>query len=190
MRIKGPEYNSWRCMKQHCLNPRNIGWKDYGGRGITVCDRWLLYGFFFMDMGPKPSPKHTLERIDNDGNYEPGNCRWATPVEQQANTKARNAARRVSERLKLKPLSLRSPSNVASLPSWRARAVYLRLISCGLACAGCCNTLTGCLDPASKTSAGERPEMSTPSQEQARKWTVFHMANGSIEARAGELGGL
>lgn len=80
------EYRCWRWMKKRCLNPSSIGWADYGGRGITVCDRWLAdYLNFLTDMGRKPSPVHSLDRIDVNGNYEPSNCKWATLSEQARN---------------------------------------------------------------------------------------------------------
>lgn len=79
-----PTYLSWTAMKGRCRNPANPAWRNYGGRGIGVCDRWLDFANFLADMGVRPDG-HSLERADNDGNYEPGNCRWATASEQRAN---------------------------------------------------------------------------------------------------------
>ncbi len=75
-------YQSWRHMKTRCQNPNCPDYKNYGGRGITVCERWMDFANFLEDMGERPE-NTTLDRINNDGNYEPGNCRWTTPREQR-----------------------------------------------------------------------------------------------------------
>lgn len=80
------EYNIWANMIQRCTNPASQAYNDYGGRGIAVCDRWKgSFEAFYADMGPRPSPDHTLDRRNTDGNYEPGNCRWVTWDVQQNN---------------------------------------------------------------------------------------------------------
>jgi hypothetical protein len=85
-RTRTPEWNSWYAMKSRCVNRNLKGWKDYGGRGITVCDEWLHdFQAFYDHIGPKPGPGYSVDRIDNNGNYEPGNVRWATPLEQNHN---------------------------------------------------------------------------------------------------------
>lgn len=81
-----PEYTAWLAMIDRCTNPKCVGFKRYGGRGITICERWRRdFAAFFADVGPRPAPKHSLDRKDNNGNYEPGNVRWATRTEQNRN---------------------------------------------------------------------------------------------------------
>jgi len=81
------EYNTWENMKSRCYNKNNKCYHYYGGRGIKVCDRWLnSFENFYIDMGKKPTPKHSIDRFpNNNGNYEPSNCRWATQKQQVGN---------------------------------------------------------------------------------------------------------
>ena len=81
-----PEYRAWADIKARCFNPNNKNYSDYGGRGIGVCDRWKnSFNNFFADMGMKPSPKHSIDRIDNNGDYSAKNCKWSTKAEQENN---------------------------------------------------------------------------------------------------------
>ncbi len=77
-----PEYMSWRAMLQRCEDPNATGYENYGGRGIKVCERWHDFAAFFADMGNRPSPDHSIDRLENDLGYEITNCRWATTLEQ------------------------------------------------------------------------------------------------------------
>lgn len=88
-----PTHNSWKNMFARCLNKKQKHFKHYGGRGIKICERWMDFNNFLADMGERPSLKHSIDRIDCSGNYEPGNCRWATQKEQMNNIR-RNKKKR------------------------------------------------------------------------------------------------
>lgn len=82
---KTPEYRIWNSMGQRCMNKNQISYKHYGGRGISVCERWAIFENFIADMGSRPTSDHQIDRINNDGDYEPANCRWATQIENARN---------------------------------------------------------------------------------------------------------
>lgn len=98
-------YGIWAGIIQRCVNPNVKGYPYYGGRGISICDRWRYgegglsgYECFRDDMGARPSLKHSVDRVDNDGNYDPGNCRWATPKQQANNKRPRGSSQAVEAR--------------------------------------------------------------------------------------------
>jgi len=115
-----PEYASWKTMMQRCKNKNKQSYKNYGERGIKVCKRWNSFSCFYEDMGERP-PNATLDRIDNNGNYEPKNCRWATHSEQQ-----RNTSRSVMVTYKNKTLPICSWAEILGLKDntlrWRKRS--------------------------------------------------------------------
>jgi hypothetical protein len=94
-----PTYQTWGNMIARCTNPKNTGYYLYGGRGISICERWFDFNNFFADMGKRP-PRKSLDRIDNDGNYEPSNCRWATRKEQRRNQRTVSKLATEVERLR------------------------------------------------------------------------------------------
>jgi hypothetical protein len=79
------EYNIWNLMRDRCVNPKSAAYSDYGGRGISVCERWNSFVGFIEDMGKRPSSKHTIDRVDNNGNYCAENCEWRTRLHQSRN---------------------------------------------------------------------------------------------------------
>lgn len=135
------EFAIWAGMIARCRNPHMTSYADYGGRGVSVCDRWLSFAAFFEDMGPRPGPKHSVDRINPDGNYEPQNCRWATPLEQATN---RRRTRRVLYRGKFIALTeaVRMAGNVI-----HPQAAWRRITASGWDVAQALETPSSALNP-------------------------------------------
>jgi hypothetical protein len=122
-----PIYKSWASLKARCLNPNNADYPDYGGRGITVCDRWSdSFEAFYEDMGARPEGS-SIDRIDVNGNYEPTNCRWATGVEQAQN---KRETRWVSFRGE--KLSMIEACRRAGLSTMKYKVIHARVHKRGL----------------------------------------------------------
>lgn len=113
------EYRIWAGIRKRCLNPTYREYHLYGGRGIGIAERWASFENFYADMGPRPSKDHSIDRIDGDANYEPGNCRWATDREQSNNT-SRNVYFQVgSETLSMTQLAERFGVKYFTIATWR-----------------------------------------------------------------------
>ncbi len=114
-----PLYSTWQNMRQRCVNPKHPAYSHYGERGVTVCERWSnSFKAFLEDMGEKPSPELSIDRIDNDGNYEPGNCRWATKSQQMLNRRSI-----VKQRHHIHHVTGRQARAVKFLDNWSAKGV-------------------------------------------------------------------
>ena len=100
-KYSAPEYITWADMLQRCNNPKAVSYPRYGGRGIRVCQEWHSFPAFYADMGSRPTPKHTIDRRDNSGNYEPKNCYWATKSEQNHNKRNNHYVTYRGERMTL-----------------------------------------------------------------------------------------
>lgn len=109
------EFSIWKGIRKRCENERCAAYRHYGGRGIRMCERWSLFANFLADMGPCP-PYHSIDRIDNDGNYEPGNCRWATQK-----TQVRNRQRTFTVEFYGRRMSLAEACEIAKQPYGRVR---------------------------------------------------------------------
>jgi hypothetical protein len=119
------EYDAWASMKRRCLTPTHPEWPNYGGRGITVCDRWRVYEQFLADVGRCP-PGHSLDRIDNDAGYEPGNVRWATPAQQTLNRRICRRWTLEGERISVAQMAYVLAMDPMAL-GWRLRRAQRRL---------------------------------------------------------------
>jgi len=121
--LKSPEYKAWNHIIQRCTNPKNKSYKDYGGRGILVCGRWRdSFSAFLEDMGKKPFSKAQIDREENNGNYEPSNCRWVSPSKNNQNKRTTvlnwftvNSIRRVYALKRFTSLEL---SKIYNLNKW------------------------------------------------------------------------
>ena len=162
-----PEYQAWIAAKKRCSNPRNHSYRHYGGRGIRMCRRWTeSFDAFLRDMGLRPSPTHSLDRIDPDGHYAPGNCRWATVLVQARNRRCTRwyafegqhlVLGELAARLGITRDQARALERQGRLPAWRILGAVRGLCAnVGLDCINL-NDLNGtdyCPHPAGRTGSG------------------------------------
>lgn len=113
-----PEHNTWSNIRTRCTNPNTHNYAIYGGRGIKVCERWDVFENFYEDMGPRPSDKHSIDRINPDGDYEPGNCRWATLVEQASNKRSNVLLELNGELITAAEFSRRTGFHICTVYEW------------------------------------------------------------------------
>jgi hypothetical protein len=123
-KYRGPEYNTWSSMIQRCNNKRNNNYENYGGRGITVCEDWLIFKNFYKDMGERGLGL-TLDRIDNDKGYYKENCRWASKSEQQSNRKIKSATG-------IKGVYFNSCKNYVAQINKKGKRIYIGTFKCPL----------------------------------------------------------
>lgn len=116
-----PEHNTWMNIRQRCENSTSAAFHKYGAKGIRVCERWQSFDNFYADMGPRPSPHHSIDRIDYTGDYEPANCRWATLIEQANNKSSIHQLTLNGETLKLSDWAKRLGIRHATLLSRLSR---------------------------------------------------------------------
>ena len=116
-----PEHRIWVGIRKRCTNPKDTGFHLYGGRGVKICDRWDDFKNFYEDLGPRPSPQHSIDRINVNGNYEPGNCRWATPLEQGHNTRTARHVTYIGKEYTIRKFAATIGHSYWSVYSWIAR---------------------------------------------------------------------
>lgn len=120
-----PEYYCWKGMNQRCSNPNSPQWKDYGGRGIEVCRGWReSFTDFLKDMGPRPSPLHSIERKNNSNGYYPDNCKWATRTEQNRNSRKNVMTVELAARIRLERASGIRPRDICKNHQIKKWVIY------------------------------------------------------------------